>query len=136
MAPRTASPDPDPLAGFRGRPERDAYEAQEEEINAYRALASNDVNLPLLQDILRMDNLLEEMNRESSTLQRLVTHATERIGEACAFWVSNSDPASDDALKHHRNARAARLVLDWVDEQIRNGNAAEQQMMMEGEESD
>lgn len=119
----------DPLDGFRGRQE-DAYEKMEEEVRAWRSVANNDIDLELLQDVVRCDNLIEELKDESSTLQRLCTHAAVEIGEACKAWVEADDPAKPAVVALHRNARAARLLLNWVEQQIRIGKESEHQMLM------
>jgi hypothetical protein len=123
----------DPLDGYRGRTE-DAYELMEDEVRALHSLASSDVDLGLLQDVLKMDDLVGDLKNESSTLKRLCTFASVQIGEACAAWVQSSDPTSASIIALHRNARAARLLLDWVSEQMDVGAAAEEQIMLGDED--
>jgi len=123
----------DPLDGFRSRT-RDAYESLEEEVRSWRALAADDVDLRNLQDIIKMDNLLKELEGGSTTIKRLVTYASQRIGEACALWVQSGDPTALPVIAAHRNARAARLLLDWIDDHIRAGKAAESQILLNEDE--
>lgn len=126
----------DPLEGYRGRPERDSQEALEEEVRAFRSLASSDVNLGLLEDILKLDNILGDLNDETTTLKRLVTYASAVLGQSCVDWFTNDDPTSVKALVAHRNARTARLLMDWIDEQMRQGQQSEEIMMTEGTEDE
>lgn len=115
----------DPLEGFRGR-KKDSYEALEDEVRAFRSLADNDIDLDLLQQVMRSDNILAELNNESSTLKRLVTFILNVIDESFKTWQLENDPKSDAAVAAHRDVAAARLVIDWIDEHIRAGGQAEQ----------
>ena len=120
----------DPLKGFRGRPSADEYTRMEEELRSYRSLANDDIDITLLRDVIKADNLIADLKNESSTLQRLCTHAAMRIGEACKAWVESGDPTHPQVATLHRDARAARLLLDWVDDQIKLGQQAERQLTM------
>ena len=125
MMEKTETKKPDPLEGYRGR-RQEAYEAMEDEVRAFRSLADSDINLDLLQQIMRSDNILAELNNESSTLKRLVTFLLKVIDVSFKTWQLESDPTSDTAIAAHRNVAAARLVIDWIDVHMRAGDQAEQ----------
>ena len=124
----------DPLDGFRGRPQQEAYEAMEDELNSYRALADNDINTQLLQQIMRSDNIAAELNNESSTLKRLVTHVLAIIDGGFATWQSANNPTSTEVIAAHRDVVAARIVLDWI--QVHMEAGAEAEALLEGEAND
>lgn len=121
----------DPLEGYRGRPSQDAYSELESEVNAFRSLANNDINLLLVQQVMKSDKLLADLNNESSTLKRLVTYVVGRIDESFKIWQLESDPTSDKALTAHRDVVAARLLIDWIGGEIDVGRQAEE--LLEGE---
>lgn len=118
----------DPLQGYRGAPTRDAYDELEREVQAYRALAEDDVDIENLSHVLKKDALVQELANESSALRRLVSHAQQVLEYATRRWVEQANPQHEQAINAHRDARAARLVIDWVDEQISVGKQAERQL--------
>ena len=121
----------DPLDGYRGRPTLGEYEALEEEVRAFREFADSDIDIECLADVLKKDNLLKELKDESSTLKRLVTHAYKVMDNATKRWQFEGDPKSVAAVNAHGDARAARLVIDWIETQIEIGNQSERQLEAE-----
>jgi len=124
----------DPLDGFRRVPNEE-FDELERELLAYRGLAQTDDDLANLSYVLKRNSLLNELEKQSSPLRRLVAHATQVMDAAFHDWVESADPESGQAMDSHRNARAARLVIDWVEEQIAVGNQAEGQLKA-GEEDE
>lgn len=132
----TPSPKPaaDPLAGYRGRvdsPSDDEF--VEQEIRSIHEWAEHDVDVEAMRDVIRMDDLIAQLKDESSTMRRLVEYVTKRLDECSAVWQLATDPAGVDALDAHRSARAARLVLDWIQMTIEQGRQAERQLEVENE---
>jgi hypothetical protein len=108
----------------------------EDELNSWRSLADNDINLRLLQQIMRSDNILAELNDESSTLKRLVTHVLQIMDGAFTKWQLANDPTSPEVVAAHRDVAAARIVLDWIDAHMKAGAQAEQLLEGEANEQD
>ena len=121
------SPSLDPLDGFR-RIANDEYDALENEVMAFRALAEDDEDLENLAYVLKRNKLLDELAKQSSVIRRLAAHANRVMEEACGRWMEVSDPRHQQAVDAHRDARAARLVIDWIEDQISAGNQAERQL--------
>lgn len=115
----------DPLEGYRGRT-KDSYEELEDEVRAFRSLADNDIDLDLMQQVMRGDNILAELNDASSNFKRLVTFILKVIDISFKVWQRENDPKSDACVVAHRNVAAARLMLDWIDAHLRAGDQAEQ----------
>lgn len=123
----------DALDGYRGQPERSEEEYVEGEVRAIHEWAEHDVDIESMRDVIRMDDLLRELKDESSTVRRLVDHVTKRIDECSIAWQLAADPTGLDAVNAHRDARAARLVLDWIQTTIDQGEQAERQLEVENE---
>ena len=121
----------DPLDGFRGSGLSDRYQQLEEELLAFRSLAVDDENVELLRDILKKDQIIAELKNESGPFRRLATHAYNVLDHARSRWIEMEDPTSVEAINAHRDARAARLVIDWIGHQIEIGKAAEEQVSNE-----
>ena len=130
----TESKKDDPLEGYRGRPSQEAYEQLEDEIRSWRAIADDDINLSLLTQMHRMDGVIAELNNESSTLKRLVTHVLAIIDGAFTTWQLATDPTGPEAVAAHRDVVAARIVLDWIKAHMDAG--AEAEALLEGEADD
>jgi uncharacterized protein (DUF2336 family) len=94
----------------------------------FHALAEDDVDVANLQLVLKKNKLVEELAQQSSPLRRLVSHAQRVLDDAARRWVEQGDPRHEQAVLAHRDARAARLVIDWVAEQIDIGKQAEMQL--------
>jgi hypothetical protein len=119
----------DPLAGYRRTP--DEYEELEQELSAFRSIAANEVNVTLLRSVILKDELQQELKDASSPLCHLVTHAVSVYEAAQQDWVAEDRTDTDKAVAAHANARAARLVIDWVTEQIEIGKQAQQELEVE-----
>lgn len=132
--PQTQSPKSadDNLDGYRGRTQS-ADELIENEVRAIHEWMDNDVDVEAMRDIIRMDDLIAELNDESSTIRRLADYVTKKLDECSAVWQLASDPTGVDAVDAHRSARAARLVLDWIQMTIEQGKQAERQLEVENE---
>lgn len=132
--PQTQSPKSvdDNLDGYRGR-NTSADELIENEVRAIHEWMDNDIDVEAMRDIIRMDDLIAELKDESSTIRRLVDYVTQRLDECCLEWQLASDPTGVDAVDAHRSARAARLVLNWIQMMIEQGRQAERQLEVENE---
>lgn len=124
----------DPLDGFRGRPERDAYEALEGEVNAFRSLANNDINMQLVSEVLRADQLIVDLKNESGSMKRLVTFVAAKLDQSCKEWQEEQNPKSERAINAHTEARAARILFNWIQDTIQTGQHAEALIQNEAEE--
>jgi hypothetical protein len=122
----------DSLDGYRGRTQS-ADELIENEVRAIHEWMDNDVDVEAMRDIIRMDDLVNELNDETSTIRRLADHVTQRLDECSAIWQLAADPTGVDAINAHRTARAARLVLDWIQNIIEQGKQAERQLEVDNE---
>lgn len=125
----------DPLEGYRGRVDNpSAQEFLEQEIRSVHEWAANDVDIEAMRDVIRMDDLIAELKNENSTVRRLVDYVTTRLDECSKVWQLESDPSSVAALDAHRDARAARMILNWVHMIIETGQQAERQLEVENEQ--
>jgi len=122
--------DDDPLDGYRGRMLSE-YESVENEVRQFHSMMASDVDLSAMRDVIRADDLIRELNNESSTFKRLVAAATAKLDEACLRWQSEPDPHSVAAVNAHGDARAARLLLNWVQQTIEIGAQSEKQLQSE-----
>lgn len=123
---------PDPLEGYRRTP--DEYEELESELQAFRTIAANEVNLDALRSVIFKDSLRSELRDESTALHALVAHAISVYEVAQQEWVGEDTTNSDKAVAAHANARAARLVMDWVADQIEIGRQAQRELEVEANE--
>lgn len=121
----------DPLEGFRGRNHDDAE--IDVELRALRNLHEEGIDVELVREVLRSDELMTAM-KESRPMARLVTLATRKLDDAAKLWSMQLDPTSAVALNAHREARAARTLIDWIEETITMGAQASKQL--EAEEYD
>ena len=133
QAPMASPQDNDPLDGFRGR-EMQAGDALIEEVLAYRELAATDLDKTLLALVLKRDQLERALQNESGSMVALVNMVLAKLDDACKVWQQEGDPTSVAARTAHLNARAARLVIDWVQEVMDQGQQAQDMMMMQEEE--
>lgn len=118
----------DPLDGYRSREHRTLEEQQEDELRALHRLENDSgVDEELVREIIRSDNLIKAM-AEDKTLGKLVTYVTERLDTMTKLWSTSAIPTSPPCLAAHTEARACRLVIDWVQEIISNGDIAQQQL--------
>jgi hypothetical protein len=120
----SSSPPHDPLKGYRSKHSDHEYSELEKEVQDFRTLADTELNTELLRDVLRSDELLAELKDSTSTIKRLANHVTQVLDESCRIWYTESDPQSDTARDAHGNARAARLLLDWLYLTHSNGEEA------------
>lgn len=133
MTPSTKS-SADPLDGYRGRPEHSIEEQFESEIRTIHEGMDDEVDLAAMREIIRMDELIAELNNDSSTMRRLVAHVTQKLDECSQAWQLEPDPTCDKAVNAHRDARAARLVLDWIQMIYERGKQAERQLEVDTHE--
>lgn len=117
----------DPLEGYR-RISNEEFDDLTREVNLYRSLAEDDEDRMNLSLVMKRNRLQEALRDESSALRRLVNHVDRVLTDAQSRWLEVSDPRSQQALDAHRDARAARLVIDWIEDQISIGNQAERQL--------
>lgn len=122
----------DSLEGFR-RERRDGYDELEDELRAFRSLAVDDEDMGLLQEVLKKNAVVAALRQQDAPFRRLATHAAQVLDHAQKRWVENPDPRSDKAINAHHDARAARLVLDWIADQIEVGEEAERRLEVEGQ---
>jgi hypothetical protein len=115
------------LDGYRGPRTKDTYEAMEGELRALQALARNDPDADLIREVLKADELVRALNNNPA-MMAITAYATRELDAACMAWQMEADPASQVALDAHRNARAARMLINWIDETIRGGQQAEAQL--------
>ena len=126
--------EPDALDGFRGRAALSDDELMEDEIRAFQELRHGGVDMELVGDVLRADELVKALNGDRP-LARLVTYATQRLDECSKVWQASADPASVTCLNAHREARAARILIDWIENEINVGRNAERVLMSQQEEA-
>lgn len=122
-----SSPSADPLDGFRGRDDGN-YEQMEEELLSFRALSQDDADFELLRNIIKHDAIMEALQQEGSAFQRLATHAVRCLDVARKDYEAAGNPHSDEAIDAHLRARAARLVVDWIETELEAGRQATQQV--------
>ena len=118
----------DTLDGFRGSPNRGADVEIEDELRWVNSLRESELNTELLRAIVVSDDLERELNNDSSTMRRLVNRVIQELDEATKAWQSQADPMSAVAILAHRKARAARVVIDWIQEVMDEATAAEKML--------
>jgi hypothetical protein len=126
---QSAKPSSDPLDGYRRTP--DEYAELESELRAFRQIAANEVNVENLRSVILKDEIKNELRNGSSTFARLVSHAVAVYEVAQSEWVAEDRTDTDKARAAHANARAARLVMDWVATQIETGEQAQRELEVE-----
>lgn len=125
----------DPLNGYRGRPQLSAEELVEDEVRAFQALKHEGVDMGLVADLLSADELVEALDGDRP-MARLVTHATQRLDACAKIWAASTDPTSTDCMNAHREARAARVLIDWIENVMITGQNAERELHIEAEENE
>ena len=118
--------DADSLADYRGRPQNDESTI-EAEMRGLQSLNDSGIDAQLVREVLNSDQLIKAMS-EDSTIARLITHATKRLDDCCKIWQQETNPSSDVGLNAHREARAARVLINWIDEVLATGGVAEKLM--------
>ena len=119
----------DPLEGYRGV-ERSPDERIEDEVRIIHRLNEDGIDIELVREVVKADQLIEAMKGDK-VLARLVTHVTTKMDEASKQWSACSDPRSDQAVRLHAEARAARMVIDWIQYVLETGAQAQKQMEAE-----
>lgn len=103
----------------------------EEELRAFRHIAASPVNVENLRSVILKDEIKSELRDGSTPLSRLVAHAVAVYEVAQSEWVGEDKTDTDKARAAHANARAARLVMDWIAQQIEIGEQAQQELEVE-----
>ena len=116
----------DNLSGYRSR-EGAGDDEIEAEVRALHSLENDGIDVSLVRDVIRSDELVKAM-QGNRVVGRLVTYATERLDECSKAWQQMADPNSVAGLNAHREARAARLLIDWIEQQLKIGSQAEKQL--------
>lgn len=111
----------DPLEGYRPRTEED--EANERMVRGIRGLADRGIDYNTMADVVASQNLMDALKADT-TLSKLVTYCAAVIKANTYAWTRSNEP--DKMAKQHLEARAARLVIDWVESIEQNGMVAEQ----------
>lgn len=123
----------DPLEGYRGSPQRSADTELEDSQAFVDSLRNSELNTELLRAVVVGDDLERELLEDSSSMRRLVNMLVQKIDDATKVWQSEGDPASVRALNAHRDARAARLVITWIEEIMKTAEMSEKQLEQEYE---
>ena len=111
----------DPLEGYKPRTEVD--EANEAFVRDIHAYADRGIDYASMADIRASQNLIDAL-KEDTVLAKLVTHCANVIQSHSYEWTCSNEP---DTLKgKHLEARAARLVIAWVEAIETDGYVAEQ----------
>jgi len=113
------------LDGFRGR-DITPEEQLEDDMRDLHDLDS-EIDVQLVREVLKSDQLVTAMQGDR-VVARLVTMVTQRIDDCAKVWSTQQDPTSIAALNAHREARAARLLIDWIEKTINSGSTAETQL--------
>jgi len=119
----------DPLDGFR-KVERSDDERLEDEIRALHRLNEDGIDIDLLREVIKADQLVDALQGEK-VMARLMTHITQRYDECTKAWSLLDDPRSTKAVEYHTQVRAARMVINWVQTILENGNVAQRQIEAE-----
>ena len=109
----------DPLEGYKG-PAHSEEEQLEAEVRALHGLNEAGIDVDMVRDVMKSDELLKAMVGDRP-MGRLVTMVTVRMDECFKVWTLSADPTSKEALLAHREARAGRLLLDWIQDVTNTG---------------
>jgi hypothetical protein len=102
----------------------DESEDVEAEVRALHGLDDEGVDLALIREVLKSDQLSRALAGDT-VLSRLVTQVTDRLDEASKIWQTEANPSSARALKAHSDARACRILIDWIEYELNMGQTAE-----------
>ena len=111
----------DPLEGYRPRTEED--DENERMVRSIRGLADRGIDYTTMSDVVASQNLMDAL-KSDSTLSKLVTFCAEVIKAHTYAWTRSSAP--EQMAEAHLEARAARMVIDWVESIEQSGMVAEQ----------
>jgi hypothetical protein len=125
----------DPLDGYRGRQPLTDDEMANDEMLAFQQVREKGVETDLIADVLKADELVMAL-KSDTVMARVATHAAKRIDTCQQQWTACADPTCERCLNAHREARAARIIIDWIQSEINVGRNAERvvnQKLMEAE---
>ena len=120
----------DPLDGYCSKEARSPDEQAEEELRVLHRMNEEEIDPNLVRDVLKSDQLLAAM-QDDKVLGRLVTYVTFRMDEVQKAWSACKDPRSDEAIQLHTDARACRLLIDWIQYVLGSGETAATQLEAE-----
>jgi hypothetical protein len=115
----------DPLDGYRGSPSLTPEEelAQDQDF-LRRERETGGIDMELIRDVLRAEELLLAIGDDSSTMKRLMTHVAHERSRAVKALEMIGDIASPEAKSAHGTLRAAKLVFDWANHVYNAGRTA------------
>jgi hypothetical protein len=121
----------DPLDGYRARTEQD--DENEEMVRSIRGLTSRGVDLETIADVVASQDLIEALNSDS-ILAKLVSHCANVLRYQMHAWSMSLTP--EKMQQEHLQARAARLVISWIEDIQGSGKVAEQLITQQDTQND
>lgn len=121
----------DPLDGFRARTPVD--DQNEELVRSIRGLSENGIDYQSISNVIAADDLINALH-EDTTLAKLVSHCAVVINTHAFAWTVSNEPEKMDA--QHLEARAARMVIAWIEQIEQTGKVAEQLIEQQDIEDD
>lgn len=119
------------LDGYRSR-ERTQEELLQDQTSALHMLSDEGIDPELVREVIRSDQLVAAMQTDK-VLGRLVTYVTTRLDECSKAWSSLKNPRDDEAMTLHTEARACRVLIDWIEFVLTSGAQATKQLEAEEE---
>lgn len=123
----------DPLEGYKG-PAHSEEEKIEAEVRALHGLNEAGIDVDMVREVMQSDELIKAMTGDRP-MARLVTMITKRMDECFKLWTMVADPTGKEALLAHREARAGRLLLDWI-QVVTNTGEQSAKLLNEAEDYD
>ena len=115
----------DNLDGFRGR---DTDLTPDEEIlEAVHGLRANDIDRGTIRDYVKSQEIREALI-ENTPFMELVAHCVRVIEGTTYLWTAADDPMTNEMKELHGRARAARMVMAWIEQVLSSGKVAEQSL--------
>ena len=118
----------DPLDGFRARTDQD--DQNEEFVRSVRGLSAKGISVPDIALVIDRDEVIKAIN-EDTILRRLVNKCTEILKVNAYQWSMSNTP--DETKELHLESRAARMVIDWLEGVILEGDVAEKLIAQDDE---
>jgi hypothetical protein len=111
----------DHLEGFRPRTDQD--DENERLVRSIRGLSEQGIDHYAISDVIASQDILDAINGDT-ILAKLVTHCAEVLKVNMYRWSVSNEPGK--MQKEHLDARAARMVVDWIESIKQTGEVAQQ----------
>ena len=124
-------PEADRLEGYRARTDED--DANEALVRSIRGLSENGIDRYAIADVVASQDLIDALNKDT-ILAKLVSFCAMILKERMYSWSMSNEP--EKMQSEHLEARAARLVISWIESIKQTGEVAQQLIEQQDIEND